>query len=610
MTCPGCGAFTQPVEPDEAGYYSATRTNKEFVKQARRKLAGETLDDVTQPRTTDEITASATSAPDAPSLSTSQAVRSKERRANAHFRSEPSSKDKAVTVPFCDRCNDILYHGSGRSVHHPSVESIQKTILESPHKYNHIYHVLDAADFPMSLVPRLNGLLNLSRQRTRNRRSKAGRFIRGRRDEMSFIITRSDLLAPAKEQVDKLMPYLREVLRDALARADKNIRLGNVRCVSAKRGWWTKDLKEEIWNRGGGGWMVGRVNVGKSHLFDSVFPKGRGLDLRSMDGTDEPAEDDEADHVDEQRLPTETKAIHADPELDPDSLLPPLPLETPYPVMPLVSSLPGTTASPIRHSFGTGKGELVDLPGLSRGGLEDFVRPEHRRQLVMNAHVKPAQLAIKPGQSLLLGGLIRITHQMRDTVLLACPFVPLHAHVTSTSKATAIQAQTGPSGVTSIASPGMGDQVRLAGEFSVRWDVTKSRAGPLTSPSAVGLKADRLPFIVLGTDILIEGCGWVELAVQVRRRQLEQALPFPTTEAAAAAAAASSSSGENVDGHVYPKVEVYSPRGEFIGQRRPMNAWLLSEAHRKSTAVVLKRRQPQPIQKTKKKNEMVVKMAA
>lgn len=96
---------------------------------------------------------------------------------------------------------------------------------------------------------------------------------------MSFIITRSDLLAPKKEQVDSLMPYFIQVLRDALGSVGENVRLGNVRCVSAKRGWWTKELKADIWDRGGGGWMVGKVNVGKSHLFEVVFPKGRSEDI-------------------------------------------------------------------------------------------------------------------------------------------------------------------------------------------------------------------------------------------------------------------------------------------------------------------------------------------
>jgi hypothetical protein len=82
--------------------------------------------------------------------------------------------------------------------------------------------------------------------------------------------------------VDVLMPYVREVLRDALGRENKDARLGNVRLVSAKRGWWTKQVKEDIWERGGAGWMVGKVNVGKSNLFEAVFPKGRGADYQEI----------------------------------------------------------------------------------------------------------------------------------------------------------------------------------------------------------------------------------------------------------------------------------------------------------------------------------------
>ncbi len=152
-------------------------------------------------------------------------------------------------------------------------------ISESPYKYNHIYHVLDAADFPMSLIPQIQRHLELTPQRSQNRRAKTQRYYHGRMAEMSFIITRSDLLAPQKEQVDKLMPYLTEVLRDALGRSGADVRLGNLRCVSSKRGWWTKQIKDDIWNRGGGGWMVGKVNVGKSNLFESVFPKGRHEDV-------------------------------------------------------------------------------------------------------------------------------------------------------------------------------------------------------------------------------------------------------------------------------------------------------------------------------------------
>lgn len=115
---------------------------------------------------------------------------------------------------------------------HPTVDTLRETMEESPHKYNHIYHVIDAADFPMSLIPRLNVLLGDIHLRTKNRRSQT-KFYKDGKTEMSFIITRADLLGPTKERVDSLMPYLREVLRDTLGRVGGRVRLGNVRCVSA-----------------------------------------------------------------------------------------------------------------------------------------------------------------------------------------------------------------------------------------------------------------------------------------------------------------------------------------------------------------------------------------
>ena len=79
------------------------------------------------------------------------------------------------------------------------------------------------------------------------------------------------------------------------------------------------------------------------------------------------------------------------------SLLPPLQAETAYPRMPIVSSLPGTTASPIRIPFGNGKGELIDLPGVTRSSLHKHVQQERRKELIMHHRVVPEQHTIKPG---------------------------------------------------------------------------------------------------------------------------------------------------------------------------------------------------------------------
>ncbi|KAF2090043.1 hypothetical protein K490DRAFT_20427, partial [Saccharata proteae CBS 121410] len=513
-SCPGCGAPTQTIAPDEAGFYNPSRGAvksylnpvKETVKNPEDdivKAALGNLDDSTRERI------GLSWSDEAPRVET---------------RSEPET-------PVCDRCHNLIHHSTGVPIHHPSIESIKATIEESPHKHNHIYHVIDAADFPMSLVPNLTSALSLAPLRSQNRRSKKQHFDQGRTAEVTFIITRSDLLAPKKEQVDGMMTYVTEVLRDALGRTGKNTRLGNVKLVSSRRNWWTREVKEMIWERGGGGWLVGKVNVGKSNLFENVFPKGRNEDfaekkrasvinqtglpepVKFADGEDAPKQAAQ-EAIDEEDDPL-TPEI-----LDENSLLPPSQPETPYPVMPVISALPGTTASPIRVPFGKGRGELIDLPGLARSSLDTYVEPSHRLDLIMKTRLVPERIAIKPGSSLLLGGLIRITPTTNDIVYLAHPFVPMKAHLTSTEKAVAIQEgqrTTLGEQIGSIADPSAAEKIKSAGLFHLQWDVTKAQAGPLTRRDAVGLKASVLPFTVWAADILIEGVGWVEIQAQTRK---------------------------------------------------------------------------------------------
>jgi hypothetical protein len=464
----------------------------------------------------------------------------------------------------------------------------------------------------MSLVPGLHKLLHLTPQRSLNRRSKSGRFYHGKRTEVSFIITRSDLLAPLKTQVDSMMPYLRSVLRDALGRSGKDVRLGNIRCVSARQSWWTKELKEEIWKRGGGGWMVGKVNVGKSRLFNDIFPKGRRGEIKPVDrmrsgtttvdlentvdgdqnttwsvdekATEAAAHTEHAEHTEVTEASTEVEpatvsaeADHAvSDSLEISSLLPPAPPETDYPAMPLVSSLPGTTASPIRLSFGNGRGELIDLPGLSRGDLEQHVQPEYRPDLVMRSRIVPTQQVIKSGQSIILGGFIRITPTTPDVIILAYAFTPIHSHLTSTQKAIDLQMHNRETTVENISLPETSQKIVSAGIFHLKWDVTRERTGPITAREAANIKPDKLPYRVLATDILIEGCGWVELVAQVRKEPGEVA-PVeeqePRRDEREEWGFEPGDEIEEIDPS-WPEVEVFSPEGKFIASRRPMNAWL------------------------------------
>lgn len=476
----------------------------------------------------------------------------------------------------------------------------------------------------MSLLPKIHELLDLAPLRSKNRRARE-KYIAGKKTEMSFIITRSDLLAPTKEQVDRMMPYLIETLRAALPRDSRDIRLGNVRCVSAKRSWWTRELREDIWKRGGAGWMVGKVNVGKSSLFHEIFPKGR----MDIDKSDKPKHDISvkvqvkpgmevsAPTPQKTSILAELDEFENKDEGDESSfLLPPPREETNYPRMPIVSTLPGTTASPIRIPFGGGKGELIDLPGVARGELEQFVREEHRESLILKSRMAPEQFVIKDGRSLLIGGFIRITPRDPGLHFLTYAFLGLEPHLTSTEKAIGIQEQTSDRNVENVAVPGTGEKIKHAGAFEVKYDVTKRRTGPLTARDAVGLKVDRLPYRVLSMDILIEGCGWVEITVQVRTKNLFEPRPRSAEpevlqeldlfgeekEGRSKQKQATDSDEPN-----WPIVDVYSPLGKFIGSRPPMNAWVSNKPKKTKESM---RKRPRKSMAGAKKREKQERRAA
>ncbi|KAI0443177.1 hypothetical protein F4803DRAFT_334664 [Xylaria telfairii] len=585
--CTGCGALSQTSRPNQAGYFDLGR------KAVRDYLGAD--GPPRRSRAEDKIYEDALRQLNAKELE-EQGV--DVRALGLSLPPTEARRQTAPRKPLCDRCHYLVHNHTGESIYHPSIESIRDTLLESPYKYNHVYHVLDAADFPMSLMPNILAFHDTNPLRSRNRRSRTGRFYHGKKTEISFIITRADLLAPLKQQADALLPYLREVLRDALGRAGKQYRLGNLRAVSAKRSWWTKELREDIWKRGGGGWMLGKANVGKSRLFEAVFPKGR-MDQNpskhqitvDMDLTMRAKEESARDNADQDQ----------DDLSDEYSLLPPAPKETQFPEMPIVSDLPGTTVSPIRLPFGNGRGELIDLPGIERTGLERHVREEYRLSLLMKSRIVPEQMTLKPGQSLLLGGFIRITPREPAPIMLAYAFTPIKPHVSRTDKAIGIQNQTGEVNIENIALPGTGDKTELAGSFELTWDVTRQRTGKRKYSSLRDM--NHLHFEVLSADILIEGVGWVEIVAQVRKRDLYRSrtsLEKPETEVETDVDNSSLSAMERLEAVAedkskkrlpphppteqnpeatpnWPIVDVYSPEGKFISCRKPMNGWMLNK---------------------------------
>ncbi|KAJ5814673.1 hypothetical protein N7474_006450 [Penicillium riverlandense] len=552
VCCPGCGAFSQTVWPDEPGYYNPSRkqTRKLLAAQSR-PLDGQDADGpaeyIPSESETSEEQAVPTPIHGRTSLFTLSLDSTLIKNIDEILVNETDILNETDTLKrtshICDRCHDLTHHNKAVTTPKPSILAIREFLDESPHKHNRIYHILDAADFPMSLVPRIHRALAAQEQRGLNRRASTEKYLRGRKlPTVSFIITRSDLLAAKKEQVDSKMQYVRSVLRSALGRAAKDVRLGNVHMISAHRGWWTKEVKEEIREHGGGVWVVGKANVGKSSFIEACFPK----DSKSLENMDE--------WMEHHRDGVST-------QLDSDSLLPPVPAEDQYPVLPVVSSLPGTTVSPIRIPFGRGRGEMIDLPGLERGELEDHVRDEHKRDLIMTKRIKPERCTIKPGQSLLLGGgLVRLTTvNPEDTMLAAC-FVPIESHITKTDKAIEMQTEQRTYPGTVLMKEGTGSSISSAGVFDLEWDVTNSNL-PTTLAKAVkdrGVTPGRLPYRVMSADILIEGCGWIEVSVQVRAK------PNP----------------EN-DSQPFPQVEVFSPNGQNIGIRPPMECWeFIAEKHK------------------------------
>ncbi|EFQ97322.1 hypothetical protein MGYG_00362 [Nannizzia gypsea CBS 118893] len=516
-TCHGCGALTQWVYPKEPGYYTITRKPvKQYIRQATKEKESDGSSSF-ELETEDKLTSE-------------------------------SKESKDIAIPLCDRCHNLINHGEGDPIPYPTLSYIRDLIEESPFHNNYIYHVLDAADFPLSVIPNLEKYVPLQPQRSQNRRSHTKKYGSSRYlAELNFVITRADLLSNVKPQADSLMKNMVEILRQTLDRKEHGIRLGNVHMVSSYRGWWTKEIKEDIWNQGGGVWMVGKANVGKSKLITSVFPKTapayKARKIQNYKGVT----------IIGRSTPPDETDVTAVEELDGGEdgvavLLPPLQKEVPFPNLPIDSVRPGTTASPIRIPFDKHRGEVIDLPGLFRSNLDEFVQDKHKSDLVMTSRPRPTQLTIKPSQSLLLGGLIGIKPLEENEIFLASPFVSLEAHVTHKDKAAEMLAQQRECPTGNIAKEGIGEQITSAGIVELKYDVTARYAKPLPNGSLPSL------YRIMGVDILIEGCGWIELTCQVRTRTREP--------------------------DDFPKVELFSPQGKFVGSRMPLSTYAFTLKHR------------------------------
>lgn len=434
-------------------------------------------------------------------------------------------------------------------------------LFEHPSNRHHLYLIVDAADFPLSLVNLTRKTFLIPPLRSRNRRAKLTLHNHAKAISLSFVISRSDLLAPRKEQVDQLMPDLIEILRDALGVSTANVRLGNIYCVSAKRHWWTQKLRDDICDRKEVAWIIGKSNVGKSQLTQAIFPNlqmlatrkdcGRGSFQVSKAGWQMGSSEKSSLPSAHLSLFGKEDGMQASTERKEDtndSII------SWPPTFPTISSLPGTTAQPIAMKFPNGLGEIIDVPGLSRRTLADYARSEQRESLYMRERPKAKRSIIHPGQCMLINDLVHIIPQNIAGDLLAYSFLPMRVRIAS---AQALQEEEPPDlSACSVGNDGP-TKIAPAGTFCLKHDVTRRHLGSLGS--ALGKSAlGTLPFSVYAIDVMIEGCGWIEFTVQVRKRAMEEMRAM---------------SSQDPEQSWMPSLRISSPEGGLIGVRKPLNLW-------------------------------------
>ncbi|EWC47661.1 hypothetical protein DRE_03281 [Drechslerella stenobrocha 248] len=430
----------------------------------------------------------------------------------------------------CSRCRNLAHHEKLLSeVPDANFGSVARAISKSPFKRIHIYHVVDAADFPLSI---LGNAKKAILRALKGYKGGAAKDV-----TLSYVITRADLLMPTEEKATSLMTYIRRVLSTYFETDD--VGLKGLRLVSAKRTWTTEKLKDEVRARKGGIYLLGKTNVGKSRLYEAIFPKrnikakdkairrvafGRE-DLTDLAATKEEGEEDDYYVQNGEKVR--------------------------YPDMPLASKLPGTTAGPITIDFAAGRGQLVDLPGFQREGIMAYIKPKLHTSAVLVDRIIPRKFVVMPGQTFMLGGLVLVEwakppdQDARPVTLEAAAFTNLPGHVFATEKKDKyFEISTGVVRARPFvwAGPTIGNAMKPAGVFKLTQDITAQRCkNQVKAYGPQWLK--NISFRIYATDILIEGCGWVEVSANVGRN------------------------------HPIPEIKVVSPMGKGVAQRECMGAF-------------------------------------
>lgn len=380
--CPGCGAASQQNDPEAPGFYSKIppkRFREKIIPESRNKedeifkAALARVAEDTEVLQALKVVQKKGTSPDAPLPGADEFIQpeaefdlfaeekawkeEQERKKMEEAELEVLEMVPDKEVPkICERCHSMLHHHTAPDLPEatkPSIARIADFIKHCGHRNNHIYHLIDAADLPLTFIP------DLKREIAYHLPA-----VMAARLTISFVVTRADVLMPKEDQILKIRPKIKKILQELMPEGEELETLEQkFRIVSFRTGLGVGGLKREIKEgmREGGIWLVGKVNVGKSRVVTDIIPEGSFP--TPLEG----------------RKPDYTAGV----------------------VKPTISDLPGTTAAPVRISFIGDKrkpiGEIVDLPGLDRDSFADYVRPELKKKLILKDRMTGLSQTVKFG---------------------------------------------------------------------------------------------------------------------------------------------------------------------------------------------------------------------
>jgi ribosome biogenesis GTPase A len=275
-----------------------------------------------------------------------------------------SAPSLAISPPppsiICQRCFHLTHYGDTSAI--DKEDPLTREVRSKDDIVEHIkwietfpptalcIKVVDALDLHGTIVPQLVGAL-----RTRR---------------VLLVVNKADVL-PTTLTAHELQIYVRKLAKEAGIR---NV----VGCVasSAIRGKHgitalTKEIRSL--RNGRSVYLVGVANVGKSTLFNELKLNNVLFPQTSIASTSETA-------------PKDKDAT--------------------------VSSLPGTTISPLKVRFGTGSSrwDMYDTPGIvvNRKKHDMLRNVKLRKELLQNKTIKPKTFSVKGGTTLFFGGMGRI----------------------------------------------------------------------------------------------------------------------------------------------------------------------------------------------------------